>query len=131
MPIDIDDIAFIIRKSPQGATKETLISPDLAICEDCKREIKTKTDRRYEYAFTNCTNCGPRFSIVQDIPYDRKYTTMKAFKMCDKCQKEYDNPLDRRFHAQPNACDTCGPQYSLVVDKLYQGKESIKKRMNL
>lgn len=131
MPIDIDDIAFIIRKSPQGATKETLISPDLAICEDCKREIKTKTDRRYEYAFTNCTNCGPRFSIVQDIPYDRKYTTMKAFKMCDKCQKEYDNPLDRRFHAQPNACDTCGPQYSLVVDKLYQGKESIKKAYEL
>lgn len=111
-------------------TKETLISPDLAICEDCKREIKDKNNRRYQYAFTNCTNCGPRFSIVQDIPYDRQNTTMKVFPMCQNCEDEYTNPLDRRFHAQPNACDICGPQYKLVADKVYIANESIKKHMN-
>lgn len=104
---------FIIRKSPQAAKRRTLISPDLAICDDCRREIKDKNDRRYKYAFTNCTNCGPRFSIVQDIPYDRQNTTMRNFVMCEKCQAEYENPLDRRFHAQPNACRDCGPQYRL------------------
>lgn len=116
---------FVIKKSSQGRLKETLISPDLAICEDCKREIKDKKNRRYAYAFTNCTNCGPRFSIVQDIPYDRKNTTMKVFQMCHRCNEEYTNPLDRRFHAQPNACDECGPQYKLVTDKIYTGSESI------
>ena len=122
-----DDKEFIIQKSPQGLTKETLISPDLAICEDCKREIKDKNNRRYQYAFTNCTNCGPRFSIVQDIPYDRQNTTMKVFPMCKNCEDEYTNPLDRRFHAQPNACDICGPQYKLVADKVYIANESMKK----
>lgn len=126
-----DDKEFIIQKSPQGLTKETLISPDLAICEDCKREIKDKNNRRYQYAFTNCTNCGPRFSIVQDIPYDRQNTTMKVFPMCKKCEDEYTNPLDRRFHAQPNACDICGPQYKLVADKVYIANESIKKAHEL
>ena len=123
--------AFIIQKSPQGFQKETLISPDLAICEDCKREIKDKNNRRYRYAFTNCTNCGPRFSIVQDIPYDRKNTTMKVFTMCQKCEAEYTNPLDRRFHAQPNACDICGPQYKLVADEVYTDIESIDKAHKL
>ena len=108
-----DEKEFIIKPSPKAVERETLISPDLAICEDCKREISDKTDRRYRYAFTNCTNCGPRFSIVEDIPYDRKNTTMKTFTMCAKCQSEYDNPLDRRFHAQPNACAACGPEYTL------------------
>lgn len=119
LPIKPGERDFIIKPSPKAIERETLISPDLAICEDCKREILDSNDRRFRYAFTNCTNCGPRFSIVQDIPYDRKNTTMKAFIMCDKCQAEYDNPLDRRFHAQPNACAICGPQYTLADN---QGK---------
>lgn len=131
MPIEPDEQIFVIRTSPQGQPKETLISPDLAICKDCKREIRDKKDRRYAYAFTNCTNCGPRFSIVQDIPYDRKNTTMKVFAMCDRCEMEYHNPLNRRFHAQPNACDECGPQYRLVAGKIYTGSESIDKAHNL
>ena len=114
LPIKTDERNFLIKPSPHAIERETLISPDLAICEDCKREILDSTDRRYRYAFTNCTNCGPRFSIVEDIPYDRQNTTMKNFIMCDKCQAEYDNPLDRRFHAQPNACSVCGPQYVLT-----------------
>ncbi len=104
---------FKILPSPKAVEREAMISPDLAICADCRREILDKSDRRYQYAFTNCTNCGPRFSIVQDIPYDRKNTTMHCFTMCDKCQAEYDDPLNRRFHAQPNACSECGPAYSL------------------
>ena len=114
LPINFGEQDFVIKPSPEAIERETLISPDLAICEDCKREILDSKDRRFRYAFTNCTNCGPRFSIVQDIPYDRKNTTMKNFIMCAKCQAEYDNPSDRRFHAQPNACAVCGPQYSLA-----------------
>ncbi|MGD9116255.1 MAG: carbamoyltransferase HypF [Dehalococcoidia bacterium] len=91
-----------------------LVSPDIATCPDCKREIFAAADRRYRYAFTNCTNCGPRFTIIEDIPYDRPKTTMRAFEMCPLCQREYDNPLDRRFHAQPNACPVCGPKLELV-----------------
>lgn len=117
--VEAEDTAqdFIIAPSPAAAEREALISPDLAICDDCRREIKDKSDRRYGYAFTNCTNCGPRFSIVEDVPYDRQNTTMKHFAMCDKCQAEYDDPSDRRFHAQPNACDVCGPSYRLFGKK--------------
>src|SRR5450756_2114275 len=86
------------------------ISPDIGICEDCIKDINSKESRRYGYAFTNCTNCGPRFTIIQDIPYDRKNTTMAEFRQCAPCQEEYENPADRRFHAQPNACPNCGPQ---------------------
>ncbi len=89
------------------------ISPDVATCDDCLAEVFDPTDRRYRYAFTNCTNCGPRFTIIQDIPYDRPKTTMAAFTMCPQCQREYDDPLDRRFHAQPNACPECGPRLEL------------------
>jgi hydrogenase maturation protein HypF len=91
-----------------------LISPDIATCQDCLAELFDPLDRRYRYPFTNCTNCGPRFTIIEDIPYDRPLTTMRDFVMCPQCQREYDNPLDRRFHAQPNACPTCGPQLRLV-----------------
>ncbi len=90
------------------------ISPDVATCDDCLAEIRDPANRRYRYAFTNCTNCGPRFTIIQDIPYDRPKTTMAGFEMCPACQAEYDNPLDRRFHAQPNACPECGPRLELL-----------------
>jgi hydrogenase maturation protein HypF len=85
------------------------ISPDVAICPDCLKELLDPNNRRYRYPFINCTNCGPRFTIIKDIPYDRSFTTMQAFPMCQSCQAEYENPLDRRFHAQPIACSDCGP----------------------
>ncbi len=103
---------FFIEKSRQveALQKSVHISPDLSICDDCISELLDPDDRRYGYPFINCTNCGPRFSIIEDVPYDRCFTTMRHFKMCKKCQSEYDNPLDRRFHAQPNACPDCGPR---------------------
>jgi hydrogenase maturation protein HypF len=104
---------FSIAQSKSSEKNSTLISPDMAICEDCLRELFDPHDRRFEYPFINCTNCGPRYSIIQDIPYDRPKTSMKQFKMCDQCQAEYDNPKNRRFHAQPNACSVCGPQILL------------------
>ena len=105
---------FEIRHSIAEEGKYQLISPDIATCQDCLREILTPNDRRYRYPFTNCTNCGPRFTIIKDIPYDRPLTTMNHFQMCPECQREYDDPLDRRFHAQPNACSRCGPTLELV-----------------
>ena len=100
---------FVIQTSSAGA-RNTFISPDIGICADCFKDITTKENRRYRYAFTNCTNCGPRFSIVKDIPYDRANTTMAEFALCADCKREYEDPYDRRFHAQPNACPVCGPQ---------------------
>jgi len=105
---------FQIQKSLSHEGKYQLVSPDIATCEDCKREIFSPTNRRFHYPFTNCTNCGPRFTIIEDIPYDRPKTTMSKFEMCPECQREYDNPVDRRFHAQPNACPKCGPGLELV-----------------
>jgi hydrogenase maturation protein HypF len=105
---------FEIRHSIAQEDKYQLISPDIATCHACLEEVFSPEDRRYYYPFTNCTNCGPRFTIIEDIPYDRPRTTMRAFRMCPACQAEYDNPLDRRFHAQPNACPKCGPELKLL-----------------
>jgi len=105
---------FEIRQSQVQEGKYQLISPDVATCQACLGELLNPEDRRYRYPFTNCTNCGPRFTIIEDMPYDRPKTTMRHFQMCPQCQAEYDNPLDRRFHAQPNACPQCGPQVQLV-----------------
>ncbi|MCE5208874.1 MAG: carbamoyltransferase HypF [Chloroflexi bacterium] len=93
------------------------ISPDVSICDDCTRELFDPANRRYRYPFINCTNCGPRFTIIQDIPYDRPLTTMADFQMCPDCEAEYRNPLDRRFHAQPTACPVCGPQVKFISGK--------------
>jgi len=104
-----DHDGFIIRHSEARPGEFQPISPDICICDDCLRELFDPDDRRYHYPFINCTNCGPRFTIIQDIPYDRPKTTMSPFKMCPACQAEYDDPTNRRFHAQPNACPACGP----------------------
>ena len=104
---------FEIRRSDQTESKTTLVLPDIATCEDCLREILDPANRRFGYPFTNCTNCGPRFTIIEGLPYDRIRTSMKDFIMCPDCQREYEDPLDRRFHAQPNACPRCGPQVAL------------------
>src|SRR4030043_154166 len=105
---------FVIGSSRAERGKYQLVSPDIATCRPCQEEIFSPGDRRYRYPFTNCTNCGPRFTIIKDIPYDRPRTTMGHFKMCSDCQREYDDPLDRRFHAQPNACPKCGPRLELA-----------------
>ena len=105
---------FTILKSTGGAGHSVLISPDVATCPECLAEIEDKTNRRYRYPFTNCTNCGPRYTITRSIPYDRPQTSMACFKLCPDCQAEYDDPLNRRFHAQPNACPRCGPKMWLT-----------------
>jgi hydrogenase maturation protein HypF len=104
---------FEIRRSAEGGAKTALILPDIAACPDCVREIFDPPNRRYRYPFTNCTNCGPRFTIIEDLPYDRANTSMKCFVMCPECSREYHDPLDRRFDAQPIACPSCGPRLAL------------------
>ncbi|CAN5748993.1 carbamoyltransferase HypF [soil metagenome] len=107
-------VAFTILHSEHAGRATALISPDFATCDECLREMDDPADRRYRYAFTNCTNCGPRFTISKGIPYDRPNTTMAPFEMCRDCRMEYENPADRRFHAQPVACPACGPHLSLL-----------------
>ena len=104
---------FEIRASDDAGEKTALVPPDVATCPDCLRDILDPANRRHLYPFTNCTNCGPRFSIIEALPYDRQHTTMRDFVMCDACLAEYRDPLDRRFHAQPNACPCCGPRLEL------------------
>ncbi|MFZ7125791.1 MAG: carbamoyltransferase HypF [Desulfobacterales bacterium] len=106
--------AFIIRHSRSDESRSALISPDVSVCADCLKELFDPGDRRHRYPFINCTNCGPRYTIINDIPYDRPKTSMARFTMCGRCQREYDDPMNRRFHAQPNACPDCGPKVSLL-----------------
>src|SRR5579863_1685879 len=101
---------FEILASDHDSGKTVNVLPDLATCSDCRKELFDPGNRRFEYPFTNCTNCGPRYTIVVDIPYDRPNTTMRTFALCPACREEYENPANRRFHAQPNACPVCGPQ---------------------
>ncbi|MBT3182400.1 MAG: carbamoyltransferase HypF [Deltaproteobacteria bacterium] len=109
-----DETDFKIIESENTGSSTTLISPDIAPCDDCTRELMDTGDRRYAYPFINCTNCGPRYSIIQHLPYDRPMTTMKEFELCEDCKHEYTDPSNRRFHAQPNACERCGPQVKFI-----------------
>lgn len=108
---------FEVIESEAAGAAEVHISPDLATCEDCLRELNDPSDRRHGYPFINCTNCGPRFTILCDLPYDRPHTSMAGFAMCDPCRREYHDPADRRFHAQPNACDRCGPRLNMEISQ--------------
>jgi hydrogenase maturation protein HypF len=110
----VGETEFVIRPSPRGERADAPVAPDSATCADCLRELFDPDDRRHRYPFINCTNCGPRFTIVRGIPYDRPFTTMAGFVMCPRCRAEYEDPADRRFHAQPNACPECGPRVRLL-----------------
>lgn len=120
---------FEIRASEMNGDKAALILPDIATCPDCVREIFDPANRRFRYPFTNCTHCGPRFSLIESVPYDRANTSMKQFAMCPACQAEYDNPQDRRFHAQPNACSVCGPRlefWNAAGEAIFGGHEALR-----
>ena len=107
-------VGFEIVASHATGERQALVSADTATCPECLRELFDPTNRRYQYPFVNCTNCGPRFTIVRDVPYDRPNTTMASFAMCSECRREYDDPDDRRYHAQPTCCPKCGPTLSLT-----------------
>ncbi|MCB1051797.1 MAG: carbamoyltransferase HypF [Acidobacteria bacterium] len=111
----VDSSGFRIQASSAGEKAQTLISPDMAVCTDCLKDMRDPQNRRFQYPFTNCTNCGPRFTIIQGLPYDRPSTTMGQFEMCAACRREYEDPNDRRFHAQPIACPACGPHIWLEI----------------
>lgn len=114
LPLRSEETAFAIVSSTTGSGHRVLISPDIATCPDCLADLRDPRNRRYRYPFTNCTNCGPRYTIIRSIPYDRPFTSMACFPMCQECEAEYTDPLDRRFHAQPNACPVCGPEVWLA-----------------
>ena len=110
----VGDERFSIEISEDDAAGPVLVSPDVAVCHDCLIELFDPANRRYRYPFLNCTNCGPRLTIITGSPYDRPRTTMAGFPMCRECQAEYDDPINRRFHAQPTACAKCGPRLQLL-----------------
>lgn len=121
--IDRDEIpplgedSFRIESSETEGLPSVLIPPDIATCDSCLRELFDENDRRYHYPFINCTDCGPRLTIIRDVPYDRARTSMASFPLCEACRSEYENPLDRRFHAEPNACPVCGPRLMLLDER--------------
>ena len=108
---------FRIIASEQEGKKKVLISPDIATCADCQKELKDRSDRRFRYPFINCTHCGPRLTIIRDVPYDRQNTSMDCFALCPQCRAEHEDPSDRRFHAEPNACPVCGPKLWITDDE--------------
>jgi len=111
------EVAFTVRQSALGRREGALVPPDAVLCADCRREMETEGDRRYHYPFTTCTNCGPRFSLVRELPYDRERTSMACFPLCVACRREYEDPRDRRYHAEPVACPVCGPRLWLAGPK--------------
>jgi len=121
--LEVEDVepsgisGFTIVESAAEPGAYQLVSPDIALCPDCRRELLDPADRRHDYPFTNCTNCGPRFTIIESLPYDRERTTMRAFPLCPECRAEYEDPADRRFHAEPNACPVCGPRTVLLATR--------------
>ena len=124
--------AFEIRKSQdEGEGIYTFVASDVSVCNECLDELRDKSDRRFQYPFITCTNCGPRFTIIEDMPYDRPMTTMRPFKMCTSCMKEYSDPLDRRFHAQPNGCPVCGPRVFLEAGGRTEWEHPIPKAVEL
>lgn len=127
------DFRIIESREDSSQVPFTLISPDISICDDCLKELMDPRDRRYLYPFINCTNCGPRYTIIRSIPYDRPSTTMAQFSMCHQCDAEYHNPGDRRFHAQPNACPECGPRVTLVNSRQSEldGQVAMEKTIEL
>ncbi|HQJ57237.1 MAG TPA: carbamoyltransferase HypF [Caldisericia bacterium] len=128
--LDLEDFKDFVILESRKDKGFNFISPDIAICDECLKELFDKKDRRYKYPFINCTNCGPRYTIIEDLPYDREKTTMKVFKMCEECEKEYKDPNSRRFHAQPNACFKCGPEIwieDLSEKRIY--KENVFKEL--
>jgi len=128
------DTTFEIHHSDEAYTKSSPVLPDMSICDECLAELKDPHNRRYHYFFTNCTNCGPRYSIIKTVPYDRPYTSMQPFVMCDECKDEYTNPLNRRYHAQPISCSKCGPTLvlrSMQGDLLSKNEEAIIKLAEL
>ncbi len=124
---------FSIERSVRREEQKVLIPPDIATCDDCLAELEDPGNRRYHYPFINCTNCGPRYTIIKDLPYDRPLTTMGSFPLCGRCREEYEDPRNRRFHAQPNACSDCGPRLELTDSLggiLATGEDAITELVN-
>ena len=126
---------FLVKESQNKERGNLLIAPDVSICSVCQKEVLAPSNRRYQYPFINCTDCGPRFTIIKNLPYDREKTTMQKFKMCSFCQEEYEEPTNRRYHAQPNGCEKCGPEVTLVKSPGFivhtKGKVAIKETIKL
>ena len=120
---------FLIIQSKSSSNKTTNVSPDIAICQNCINDINSSENYRFEYSLTNCTNCGPRYSIINTVPYDRVNTSMNKFAMCETCEDEYEDPTNRRYHAQPVSCEKCGPEivlYDKHDEEIKKGLDAIK-----
>ena len=128
LPVVADERTFVIAASAGDGHRghAVLVSPDMAVCDACLADMMDPSNRRYGYAFTNCTDCGPRYTITRSIPYDRPFTSMACFPLCDECRREYEDPLNRRFHAQPNACPVCGPELRLEYGPRCGQRETVR-----